>query len=60
MCQTQARGPNFARNVIIVGPRGNIKRALELARGIYCAANTTDPTMNSKLNIPYEALNKNF
>ena len=35
MCQTQACGPNLARNAIIVGLRGNIKRALELAHSIY-------------------------
>ena len=28
MCHTQACGPNLARHVIIVVPRGNIKRAL--------------------------------
>ena len=35
MCQTQARGPNLAQNVILIGPRGHIKCALELARGLY-------------------------
>lgn len=45
MCQTQARGPNLARSVIIIGPRDHIKCALELARGIYGAANTTNPAM---------------
>ena len=57
-CPTQAREPNLARHVIIFGPRGNIKRTLELARGVYCAATATDPTMSSKHKIPYEALIK--
>ena len=54
MCQTQARGPNLARHVIIVGPRDNIERALELARRVYCAVNAAGPTTNSKHNIPYQ------
>ena len=35
MCQTQAREPTLARNVIIVGPRDHIKGPIELALGLY-------------------------
>ena len=35
MCQTQAREPNFARNVIKIGPRDHMMCALELAYGLY-------------------------
>ena len=34
MCQTQACGPNLARNVIMIGLRDHIKCALELALGL--------------------------
>ena len=34
MCQTQAWGPNLARNAITIGPLDHIKCALELASGL--------------------------
>ena len=34
MCQTQACGPNLARNEITIGSRDHIKGALELPRGL--------------------------
>lgn len=39
LCPTQAQWPNLAHSVIIFGPRNHIKY------GLYCTANTTNPTM---------------